>query len=106
MERLDSILGRVLTRASGNIDMAEVPPCRVVSFVAEGDRILWRHSRRWLTIKEARDLVPQVSDLAVRASDPMGVAIYENQLLDLVRAIRAAEGFDPTSPAQAVRVAA
>lgn len=99
MERLDTVIGRVLTRASGNIDMAEVPPCRIVSFVAEGDRILHRHFRRWLTIEEARKLVPQVSDLAVRAKDPLGVTIYENQLLDLVRAIRAAEGFVPTPPA-------
>lgn len=106
MERLDSILGRALARAAGNIDMADVPPCRILSFEAEGNRVFWRHSRRWLTIAEARALVPEVSDLAVRASDPMGVAIYENQLLDLVRAIRAAEGFDPTSPAQAMRVAA
>jgi hypothetical protein len=106
MERIDSILGRVLARAAGNIEMADVPPCRILSFEAEGNRVFWRHSRRWLTIEGARALVPEVSDLAVRATDPMGVAIYENQLLDLVRAIRAAEGFDPTSPAQAMRVAA
>ena len=106
MGRLDSILSRVLARAAGNIDMADVPPCRILSFEAEGNRVFWRHSRRWLTIKEARDLVPQVSDLAVRAADPLGISIYENQLLDLVRAIRAAEGFVPTPPAQAMRVAA
>lgn len=105
MERVDSILGRVLARAAGNIDMADVPPCRIKSFVTEGDRILWRQNRRWLTIKEARDLVPQVSDLAVRAADPLGISIYENQLLDLVRAIRAAEGFVPTPPANMARAA-
>lgn len=105
MERLVSILGRVLARAAGNIDMADVPPCRILSFEAEGNRVFWRHSRRWLTIKEARDLVPQVSDLAVRAADPLGISIYENQLLDLVRAIRAAEGFVPTPPASMARAA-
>ncbi|MED5538671.1 MAG: hypothetical protein VX661_12610 [Pseudomonadota bacterium] len=105
MERVDSILGRVLARAAGNIDMADVPPCRILSFEAEGNRVFWRHSRRWLTIAEARALVPEVSDLAVRAADPLGISIYENQLLDLVRAIRAAEGFVPTPPANMARAA-
>ena len=103
MERLDTIMGRVLEGAAVFANPAN-EPCRVLAFVAEGDRILWRHNRRWLSIQEARGLIPQVSDLAITSKAPFD-RIHENQMLDLVRAIRDAERHNEPPPASMARAA-
>lgn len=67
---------------------------RTPAFVADGDRILDRGGRRWLTVEQAREKLPHLAFIASRAGEHWA-EFEEARLLDLVRAIRGAERSDP-----------
>ena len=104
MRRVSDVLPPIMARFAGVIGSVEVPPTRLKAFVVEGDRILHRSSRRWLTIEHARAMIPTTANAAIAAEAPFG-EYHENELLDLVRAIREAESNDPQSPVAMSRAA-
>lgn len=104
MRHVSEILPNIVANAGAMIDPALVPPTRLKTFIVEGDRILQRSTRRWLTVKQARAMIPVAADLAITSEAPFD-GIHEVQLLDLVRAIREAEAYDPLPPASMARAA-
>lgn len=104
MRPISEVLPPIMARFAGNVANADVPPTRLKAFVVEGDRILHRSSRRWLTVEQARALIPTTADVAIAAEAPFD-DYHESELLDLVRAIREAESNGPQTPVAMARAA-
>ena len=82
----------------------EVQPPHRPAFVAEGNRVLHRATRQWLTPLQARSKAALIIDVIAESPEPWD-GVHEVQLLDLVRAIRDAERFEPTPPVASARAA-
>ncbi|WBT04846.1 hypothetical protein PFY01_09280 [Brevundimonas vesicularis] len=98
MRHVSETIRPIIANAAALVDPGLVPPTRLKTFIVEGNRILQRSTRRWLTVEQARAMIPVAADLAITSEAPFD-GVHEVQLLDLVRAIREAEGNDAPPPA-------
>lgn len=104
MRHISETIRPIIANAAALVDPGLVPPTRLKTFIVEGNRILQRSTRRWLTVEQARAMIPVAADLAITSEAPFD-GVHEVQLLDLVRAIREAEGNDAPPPAAMARAA-
>lgn len=104
MRVLSNLLGPMVANLAVVASAANESTERTPAFVADGDRVLDRGGRRWLTVEQARQKLPHLAFIASRAGE-YWAEFEEARLLDLVRAIRDAERSDPLPPASMARAA-